>query len=70
MYLLEKQPGPKEVVCYREVSAIWDVRYEEVLLYTPLYRGTGMSGPCGWVLAQFRSWNWVYFYRNMNHNSN
>ena len=34
MYLLEKRPGPKGVVRYREVSAIWDVRYKEVLLYT------------------------------------
>ena len=33
MYLLEKRPGPKGVVRYREVSAIWDVRYKEVLLY-------------------------------------
>ena len=36
MYLLEKRPGPKGVVRYREVSAIWDVRYKEVLLYTLL----------------------------------
>ena len=34
MYLLEKRPGPKGGVRYREVSAIWDVRYKEVLLYT------------------------------------
>ena len=33
MYLLEKRPGPKDVVRYKEVSAIWDVRYKEVLLY-------------------------------------
>ena len=33
MYLLEKQSGPKGVFCYREVYAIWDVRYKEVLLY-------------------------------------
>ena len=33
MRLLGKRPGPKEVVRYREVSAIWDVRYKEVLLY-------------------------------------
>ena len=32
MYLSEKRPGPKGVVRYREVSAIWDVRYKEVLL--------------------------------------
>ena len=33
MHLLEKRPGPKSVVRYREVTAIWDVRYREVLLY-------------------------------------
>ena len=33
VYLLEKRPGAKGVVRYREVSAIWDVRYKEVLLY-------------------------------------
>ena len=36
MYLLEKRPGPKGGVRYREVSAIWDVRYKEVLLYLPV----------------------------------
>ena len=33
MYWLEKRPGPKGVVRYRNVSATWDVRYKEVLLY-------------------------------------
>ena len=33
MYLLEKRPGPKGVVRYREVSAILDVRYKVVLMY-------------------------------------
>ena len=33
VYLLEKQSGPKGVVRYREVYAIWDVHYKEVLLY-------------------------------------
>ena len=37
MYLLEKWPGPKTGVRYREVSAIWDVRYREVLLYKDVY---------------------------------
>ena len=36
MYLLEKRLEPKGCVRYREVSAIWDVRYKEVLLYTYL----------------------------------
>ena len=36
MYLLEKRPGPKSVVSYREVSVIWDVHYKEVLMYLPL----------------------------------
>ena len=44
MYLLEKRPGPKGGVRYREVSAIWDVRYKEVLLYLRLGPECGALG--------------------------
>ena len=33
MCLLEKRQGPKGFVRYRDVSAVEDVRYREVLLY-------------------------------------
>ena len=45
MRLLGKRPGPNEVVRYREVSAIWDVRYKEVLLYIYSQIKEGVANP-------------------------
>ena len=66
MYWLEKRPGPKGVVCYREVSAIWDVRYKEVLLYYfyqenihPFFQGRRfeISGMAIWAFLSGEMWN-------------